>query len=114
SPPNMAATAEGGVWYDEGSQKYSGNTADLMPKPMMKKMAVRSTRVRFCRAATLSDRSAMLRVPVMPYRMAMPVRKNVEARMFMAIYFTEPSICALRPPRVINTNEAMMMTSNQT
>ena len=32
-PTNTADTATGGVWYDAGSQKNSGNTAALMPNP---------------------------------------------------------------------------------
>src|SRR5690606_22799972 len=54
------------------------------------------------------------KVPVIPYNIPIPVKKKVEAKIFMAIYFTAPSNCALRPPSVNNTKEEIITTSNQT
>src|SRR5690606_7050557 len=91
-----------------------GNTADLIPKPIKKNVDVipiknwLSTNFIFC------DRSAIFNDPVIPYKIPIPVKKNVEANILRAMYFTAPSSCVLRPPKVIKTKEDMIMTSNQT
>src|SRR5690606_35087701 len=114
SPPNMAAIAEGGVWYDEGSQKYIGNTAALIPKPIKNSMAVTLIRPRLGTWLTFRERSAIFRLPVRPYRIAIAVRKMTDANRFMVTYLIAPSICGFSPPSVINTKDEMMMISNHT
>src|SRR5690606_41995812 len=96
---------------EEGSQQYMGNTADLMPNTIMKKQDVIPTRVLFCNSWILSARSAIFSEPVMPYKMPIPVKKNIEARKIIAIYLTAPSSCAFLHPRVISTKEEMIITS---
>mgnify|MGYP004116993581 CR=1 FL=1 len=65
-PPKIAETAEGGVWYDAGNQKYKGNTADLIPKPTRNKIAATSTSPRFSSFGTKTDKSAIFNEPAKP------------------------------------------------
>ena len=62
----MAETATAGVWYEAGSQKNSGNTADLMPNAIMNITATVVIMPRCSTWGTLTARSAMFRVPVIP------------------------------------------------
>src|SRR5690606_19743123 len=98
----------------DGSQKYNGNTADLIPKPTKNSKDVTVTSPLFSTKVILFAISAMFKVPVIPYKTAIAVRKITEANMFIVTYLIAPSICIFLPPTVNNINEDIITTSNQT
>src|SRR5690606_18778237 len=62
----------------------------------------------------MTDKTAILNIPVMPYKIPMAVKKIVEANMFSVTYLIAPSICIFFPPIVNTTKEEIITISNQT
>src|SRR5690606_40567982 len=90
------------------------NTADLIPKPIKNRSPVTFINGRLSISAIFKDRSAILKLPVNPYKIAIAVINTTEANILIATYLIALSILGFLPPRVMNTKEEIMTTSNHT
>ena len=65
-------------------------------------------------AASFTDKSAMFRVPAVPYTIPRALTNKMDDTMLMTTYLRPPSSCPRSPPRVIRPKELISITSKNT
>ncbi|MEO1172861.1 MAG: proton-conducting transporter membrane subunit [Myxococcota bacterium] len=109
-----AATVGPAVWYDAGSQNAKGNSADFIPSASKNIIATVCSAAESGSAAIFVARSGMFRVPVIPYRSAVAIRRSVVANRLGSAYLSAPPSCSDVPPTTRSPRAVISVTSNQT